>query len=118
LRDGSLGQSADSIERSGFRINGGSVIGFLAPRQIDPTASLVALLLVAIVTEAMFLLLPSFVGALGDGLPRRGSASSLAMVSAWPDSDADVVGGLVDYPQPGRSTQTTWKLAARRSTNA
>jgi hypothetical protein len=40
------------------------VIGFpAAPRQIDRTASLVALLLVATVTEAMFLLLPSFVGA-------------------------------------------------------
>ena len=47
--------------------DGGSVIGFpAAPRQIDRTAPLVALLLVATVTEAMFLLLPSFVGALGD----------------------------------------------------
>ena len=39
-----------------------------AERLIDRPASLVALLLVATVTEAMFLLLPSFVGALGDVL--------------------------------------------------
>ena len=39
-----------------------------AGRVIDRTASLVALLLVATVTEAMFLLLPSFVGSLGDVL--------------------------------------------------
>jgi hypothetical protein len=45
------------------------VIGFpAAPRQIDRSASLAALILVATVTEAMFLLLPSFVGALGDVL--------------------------------------------------
>ena len=37
-------------------------------RAIDRPAALGALLLVATVTEAMFLLLPSFVGALGDDL--------------------------------------------------
>ena len=37
-------------------------------RAIDGTAALIALLLVGTVTEAMFLLLPSFVGALGDVL--------------------------------------------------
>jgi predicted MFS family arabinose efflux permease len=37
-------------------------------RAIDRPAALIALLLVATVTEAMFMLLPSFVGALGDVL--------------------------------------------------
>jgi predicted MFS family arabinose efflux permease len=46
-------------------------------RAIDRPASLVALLLVATVTEAMFMLLPSFVGAVGDVLNLSASRTGL-----------------------------------------
>jgi DHA1 family inner membrane transport protein len=46
-------------------------------RAIDRPAALVALLLVATVTEAMFMLLPSFVGALGDVLNLSASRTGL-----------------------------------------
>ncbi len=60
-------------------------------RAIDSTAALMALLLVGTVTEAMFLLLPSFVGALGDvlhlsttrtGLLASADLSGIALMTA------------------------------------
>jgi DHA1 family inner membrane transport protein len=48
-----------------------------AARAIDRPAALIALLLVATVTEAMFMLLPSFVGALGDVLHLSASRTGL-----------------------------------------
>ena len=46
-------------------------------RPIDQPGALVALLIVATVTEAMFMLLPSFVGALGDVLHLSGDRTGL-----------------------------------------
>jgi hypothetical protein len=63
------------------------VIGFpAAPRQIDRTASLAALILVATVTEAMFLLLPSVVGALGTSYICWRPARAYWLRPTWPES--------------------------------
>jgi predicted MFS family arabinose efflux permease len=80
------------------------VIGFPAvPRQIDRTASLVALLLVATVTEAMFLLLPSFVGALGDVLHLSATRTGLL-------ASADLTGiALTTATAPWWLRRVSWR---------
>jgi len=80
------------------------VIGFpAAPRQIDRTASLVALLLVATVTEAMFLLLPSFVGALGDVLHLSATRTGLL-------ASADLTGiALTTATAPWWLRRVSWR---------
>jgi MFS family permease len=80
------------------------VIGFpAAPRQIDRTASLVALLLVATVTEAMFLLLPSFVGALGDVLQLSATRTGLL-------ASADLTGiALTTATAPWWLRRVSWR---------
>jgi hypothetical protein len=84
--------------------DGGSVIGFpAAPRQIDRTGSLVALLLVATVTEAMFLLLPSFVGALGDVLHLSATRTGLL-------ASADLTGmALITATAPWWLRRVSWR---------
>ena len=80
------------------------MIGFpAAPRQIDRTASLVALLLVATVTEAMFLLLPSFVGALGDVLHLSATRTGLL-------ASADLTGiALTTATAPWWLRRVSWR---------
>ena len=80
------------------------MIGFPAvPRQIDRTASLVALLLVATVTEAMFLLLPSFVGALGDVLHLSATRTGLL-------ASADLTGiALTTATAPWWLRRVSWR---------
>ena len=80
------------------------MIGFPAPpRQIDRTASLVALLRVATVTEAMFLLLPSFVGALGDVLHLSATRTGLL-------ASADLTGiALTTATAPWWLRRVSWR---------
>jgi uncharacterized repeat protein (TIGR03803 family) len=86
------------------------VIGFPAtPRQIDRTAPLVALLLVATVTEAMFLLLPSFVGALGDVLQLSATRTGLL-------ASADLTGiALTTATAPWWLRRVSWRRTALAS---
>ncbi len=72
-------------------------------RAIDGTAALVALLLVGTVTEAMFLLLPSFVGALGDVLHL--SATRIGLLAS-----ADLTGiALMTATAPWWLRRVSWR---------
>jgi MFS family permease len=74
-----------------------------AARAIDRTSSLVALLLVGTVTEAMFLILPSFVGALDDVLHLSAAQTGLL-------ASADLTGiALTTATAPWWLRRVSWR---------
>ena len=81
-------------------------------RAIDGPAALGALLLVATVTEAMFLLLPSFVGALGDDLQLSTTRTGLL-------ASADLTGiALVTATAPWWLRRVSWRRTVLTSLTA
>jgi predicted MFS family arabinose efflux permease len=81
-------------------------------RAIDRPASLIALLLVATVTEAMFMLLPSFVGALSDVLNLPASRTGLL-------GSADLAGiALATATAPWWLRRVPWRATVLASLTA
>lgn len=81
-------------------------------RAIDRPAALGALLLVATVTEAMFLLLPSFVGALGDDLQLSTTRTGLL-------ASADLTGiALMTATAPWWLRRVSWRRTVLTSHTA
>src|ERR1700682_5615093 len=81
-------------------------------RAIDRPAALGALLLVATLTEAMFLLLPSFVGALGDDLHLSTTRTGVL-------ASADLTGiALVTATAPWWLRRVSWRRTVLASLTA
>src|ERR1700675_2708165 len=81
-------------------------------RPIDRPGALVALLIVATVTEAMFMLLPSFVGALGDVLHLSANRTGLL-------GSADLAGiAIATATAPWWLRRVPWRAAVLASLTA